>query len=94
MPYTDDSVRDAEVYYLFQEKQQAELDAKFEDLYKQNLNDFSIFQSFLHDLDSDDAEWRLFFDQMHGDEVDKVYAYDNLIILYEEYVKWLTEMLV
>ena len=89
MSYTDDPVRDAEIHYLFQEKQ----DIDFEERYKQNLNDFSIFQSFLHDLDSDDAEFKLFFDQMHGDEVDKVYAYDNLIILYEKYVEHITELL-
>ena len=89
MPYTDDPVRDAEVYYLFQEKQ----DEDFQERYKQNLNDFTMFQSFLHDLDPDAPEVRLFFNQIHGDEVDKVYAYDNLIILYEEYVDKITEMM-
>jgi hypothetical protein len=89
MPYTNDPARDADVVYLFQEKQ----DAKFEEMYEQNLNDFSVFQSFVHDLDTDDAEIKLFFDQMHGDEVDKVYAYDNLIILYEKYVDKITEMM-
>lgn len=84
----DDPVRDAEIYYLHQQQQADD----FADRYKANLEDFSMFQSFLHDSDPDDATWRLFFNQMHGDEVDKVYAYDNLMILYEEYVEKVTEL--
>lgn len=84
----DDPIRDAEIHYLHIDKQ----DAKFRELYEHNLTDLSVFQSFIHDIDSEAPEIKLLFDQMNGDEMDKVYAYDNLIILYEKYVEELTEM--
>ena len=90
---TDDPVRDAEIYYLHRDRDQQQYDDELKRRYEENLYDFSVFQSFLHDLDSDEPEFKLFFDQIHGDEIDKVYAYDNIIILYEKYVKKLTELL-
>jgi len=85
----DDPIRDAEIHYLHQQK----CTDDFDDRYKENLHDFSMFQSFLHDLNSDEPEIKLFFDQLHGDQMDKCYAYDNLIIMYERYVKEVTELL-
>jgi len=89
----DDPVRDAEVFYLQRDNHQQQYEELFEQRYEENLYDFSVFQSFLHDLDSDDPEWKLLFDQIKGDKIDKEFAYDNMIILYEYYVKELTEMI-
>lgn len=90
---SNDPVRDADVYYLQRDTYQKRQAEEFHERYLGNLNDFSVFQSFLHDLDSDAPEWRLLFNQIHKDKIDKCYAYDNLIILYESYVKELTEMM-
>jgi len=93
MPYTTDPVRDAEIFYLDRERQQEKYDEEFDQRYEGNLYDFAMFQSFLHDLDTSKPEIKLFFDQMNGDQIDKCYAYDHIILLYEEYVKEITELL-
>jgi len=89
----DYNKRDAGVYYLQRDEHQKRRTEKYQKRYLGNLNDFSVFQSFLHDLDSDAPEWELLFNQMNKDSMDKCYAYDNMIMLYESYVKELTDMM-
>lgn len=86
-PYTDDPARDADVYYLFKEQQSEQF---FTD-YQENLKDISLFLSFLHDLDPDDPAWKAIHAQRLGDLEDKAYAYDLMMMMFEQYVEDFTE---
>lgn len=90
---TNDPVRDADVYYLQRDKHQERQAEEFQERYLGNLNDFGMFQSFLHDLDTDEPEVKLLFNQMYKSPEDKCYAYDNFITMYEMYVRDVTVML-
>lgn len=77
-----------EIYYLDQDMR----DRQWFGQYEENLKDIDIFKSFLHDIDFNDLEWVSIHGQMNSDPHDKVWAYDLMMIMYEQYVEDFTEL--
>ena len=92
MPYTDDPVRDAEIYYLRRDEAQERQAIDFCERVNQSMHDLDTFKSFLHDIDWDAPEVQAFHGCLDGDAQDKVFAFDQFMNLFEEYVTSITEL--
>ena len=90
--YTDNPIRDAEVYYMQRDKHQEEQAEAFCQRVTDSMHDLETFQMFLHDIDPDAPEVQAFHGCLDGDEQDKLFAYDQFMNLYEEYVASITEL--
>ena len=83
--YTDNPVRDAEIIQLHMDKFHEEQAEDYAERVTANMNDLSMFKSFLWDIDPDAAEVQAFFGCRDESPQDKVFAYDILMNLFEEY---------
>lgn len=90
--YTQDAPRDADIYYLNLEKQQEEQANDYASRVTASMHDLDTFKQFLWDIDPDAPEVQAFHGCLDGDRQDKLFAYDQMMNLFEEYVHEITEL--
>ena len=90
--YTDNPVKEAEVYYIQRDKQQEEQAIEYAESITAQMHSLETFKSFLWDIDTDTPEVQAFHGCLDTDENTKVFAYDTLMNLFEDYVHSITEL--
>ena len=91
-PYTDNPIREAEVFYMNRDKQQHEQALDYAQRVNEAMHDIDTFQMFLHDIDPDAPEVQAFHGCLDTDENTKVFAFDTFMNMYEDYVHNITEL--
>ena len=87
-----DPVKEAEIIQFNMDKIHEEQSIDYSERVTANLNDLSIFKSFLWDIDTDAPEVQAFFGCRDESRQDKVFAYDILMGLFEEYCNDIEEL--
>ena len=90
--YSDDPARDADVYYVELQRHNERQAEEFCERVSDSMHDFETFQMFLNYIDLDAAEIKAFHGCLDEDQNTKVFAYDQFMNLYEEYVTSITEV--
>ena len=83
----EDPVRDAEIYYMRQDVQ-AEA---FEQRAQENFSCTENFESFIHDTDFSDPNWRTVHKSLTSQLIsDKIEAIESIKEMYEDYIDYIT----
>jgi len=89
---TQDMVREAEIHYLNMDKIHEQQANDYAERVTASMHDLATFQQFLWDIDPDAAEVQAFHGCLDGDEQDKLFAYDQFMNMFEDYVHSVTEL--
>ena len=92
MNYTDNPVTDIDTFIMQRDRQQ-EIEAnEFCERVNNEMMSLDTFKSFLHDIDYDDPAVQAIHGCMEEDLMTKAYAYDQLIIMFEDYCAMLVDL--
>lgn len=88
---TDDPVREAEFRYMAMDALHEQQANDYAERVTASLSSLETFKEFLNDLDPDSPEVQVFHGCMDEDRESKIFAYDIMMSLFEEYVNNTTE---
>ena len=89
---TPDMVKEADVLQFNMDKIHEKQSEEYCERVYTEMHSLETFKSFLWDIDPDAAEVQAFHGCLDGDSQDKLFAFDQFMNLYEEYVSMVVEL--